>query len=134
MHRTIRYSLSACCLFVSIFMHAQEPHGILEGVFKNTLWITVPSEALLSGTEKRPCPVFKKEFSTKKGIKKVTLFITAHGLYEATINGHRVGDYYFTPGYTAYHKRLLYQEYDLSALFQKRAEQTNWKSPCIVLV
>lgn len=46
------------------------------------------------------------------------LYITAHGLYEAWLNGQRVGDQVFTPGYTAYDQRLQYQVYDVTALLQ----------------
>jgi len=39
-------------------------------------------------------------------------------LYEAHINGQRVGDAYLTPGWTAYQKRLQYQAYDVTNLLQ----------------
>ncbi len=44
------------------------------------------------------------------------LRITAHGLYEAFLNGVRVGDRELTPGFTAYRKRLQVQTYDVTAL------------------
>jgi alpha-L-rhamnosidase len=34
-------------------------------------------------------------------------------MYEAQINGKRVGDAYLTPGWTSYNKRLQYQVYDV---------------------
>ena len=64
-------------------------------------------------------PMFRKQFSAEKKIKSATVFITAHGLYEAQINGHRVGVDYFTPGWTSYNKRLQYQEYDVTDLIKK---------------
>jgi alpha-L-rhamnosidase len=64
----------------------------------------------------RPSPMFRKEFATNKSIVSAVAYITAHGLYEAQINGRRVGDAYFTPGWTAYKKRLQYQTYDLTDL------------------
>lgn len=67
----------------------------------------------------RPSPLFRKAFSTKKKILSATAYITAHGLYEAQINGHRISDAYFTPGWTAYQKRLQYQVYDVSSLLTK---------------
>jgi alpha-L-rhamnosidase len=63
-----------------------------------------------------PCPVFKRQFHVSRRVKKAVLYITAHGLYEAKINGHRVGNDYFTPGWTSYDKRLLYQTYDVTSL------------------
>ena len=38
------------------------------------------------------------------------------GLYELELNGNRVGDQYFTPGWTAYDFRYQYQTYDVTAL------------------
>jgi alpha-L-rhamnosidase len=67
----------------------------------------------------RPSPVFRKEFSTAKSIKSATAFITSHGLYEAFINGERIGDAYLTPGWTSYNKRLQYQVYDVTSLLKK---------------
>lgn len=64
----------------------------------------------------RPSPLFRKEFRTAKKIQAATAFITAHGLYEACINGKRVGDSYLTPGWTSYNKRLQYQVYDVTNL------------------
>ena len=67
----------------------------------------------------RPSPLFRKEFSSPKKIKSATAYITAHGLYEAQINGKRIGDAWFTPGWTSYHKRLQYQVYDVTDLVRQ---------------
>lgn len=67
----------------------------------------------------RPSPLFRKAFSAAKKIQSATIYITSHGLYEAHINGKRVGDAYLTPGWTAYQKRLQYQAFDVTNLLQK---------------
>lgn len=64
----------------------------------------------------RASPLFRKQFIAKKKIIAATAYITAHGLYEAQINGQRVGDAYLTPGWTSYNKRLQYQVYDVTNL------------------
>jgi alpha-L-rhamnosidase len=64
----------------------------------------------------RPAQYFRNQFSLTKKIKNATAYITAHGMYEAQINGKRVGDYYLTPGWTSYNNRLQYQAYDVTAL------------------
>lgn len=64
----------------------------------------------------RASPLFRKEFNSKKKIRSATAYITAHGLYEAQINGKKVGDAYLTPGWTSYNKRLQYQAYDVTGL------------------
>ncbi len=66
-------------------------------------------------------PLMRKEFSNGKKIKSATAYITAHGLYEAQINGKRVGDAYLTPGWTSYNKRLQYQAYDVTDLLKQGA-------------
>jgi len=66
-------------------------------------------------------PLMRKEFSSGKKIKAATAYITAHGLYEAQINGKRVGDAYLTPGWTSYNKRLQYQAYDVTDLLKDGA-------------
>ena len=49
-------------------------------------------------------------------VKKATLTITALGLYEAEINGKKVGDALFTPGFTYYPTHLYYQTYDVTGM------------------
>jgi alpha-L-rhamnosidase len=67
----------------------------------------------------RPTPLFRKEFKARKKIRSATAYITAHGMYEGYINGKRIGDFYLTPGWTSYNKRLQYQTYDVSDLLSQ---------------
>ena len=67
-------------------------------------------------SEEIACPVFVKTFSAKKKVVQARMYATALGLYEIAINGQRVGDFYFTPGWTNYHKRLQYQTYDVTKI------------------
>ncbi len=67
----------------------------------------------------RKSPLFRKQFNLGKTLKHAVAYITAKGLYEAQINGKKVGDSYFTPGWTSYAKRLQYQTYDVTGLFKK---------------
>lgn len=63
-----------------------------------------------------PCPMLRKEYAVKGEAARARLYITAHGIYEAWINGKRVGDELFTPGWTDYDKCLQYQTYDVTDL------------------
>jgi len=74
--------------------------------------------------ESRPSPLFRKQFAINKKILSAVAYITAHGLYEAQINGQRVGDAYLTPGWTSYNKRLEYQTYDVTNLVKTGANAT----------
>ncbi len=65
-------------------------------------------------------PVFRKEFSVKDKAVKATLSITARGVYEARINGKRIGEFFLAPGYTVYNKRLQVQTYDVTNLIEDK--------------
>ncbi len=49
-------------------------------------------------------------------VVRARLHATAHGVYEAFVNGHRVGDEELTPGWTAYRSRLQVQTFDVTDL------------------
>jgi alpha-L-rhamnosidase len=72
-------------------------------------------------TVMRPSPLMRKEFTLKGKIARATAYITAHGLYEAELNGKRIGDAFLTPGWTSYGKRLQYQAYDVTGLLKSGA-------------
>lgn len=61
-----------------------------------------------------PCPYLRKEFTAEKEIKKATVYITSRGLYELSVNGQKISDHLFTPGWTSYQHRLQYQVYDVT--------------------
>ena len=60
--------------------------------------------------------MFRRTFRVTKPVAEATVYVTAHGIYEASVNGHRVSDDLLTPGWTAYKKRLQYQAYDITPL------------------
>lgn len=65
------------------------------------------------------CPEFLLNFSIRKEIREAQFYITALGIYEAELNGNRVGRYVFAPGWTAYKKRIQYQVYDVTEMLKK---------------
>jgi len=69
-------------------------------------------------TVMRFSPLLRNSFAASKNIRSASLYITCHGLYEAFINGKRVGEDCLTPGWTSYNKRLQYQVYDVTDLLQ----------------
>ncbi|MBN9380057.1 MAG: family 78 glycoside hydrolase catalytic domain [Chitinophagaceae bacterium] len=75
-------------------------------------WISPGVEEATS----RPSPVLRKEFTATGQILSATAYITAHGLYEAQLNGRHIGEGCLQPGWTSYHKRLQYQTYDVTGL------------------
>lgn len=61
-------------------------------------------------------PLFIKTFDLKGPVQSATLFITALGVYEAELNGKRIGAFILAPGWTSYAKRLQFQAYDITDL------------------
>lgn len=62
-----------------------------------------------------PVDCFRKQFNVQN-VAKARLYITACGLYEAHINGQRVGNFILAPGHTDYTKRIQLQTYDVTDL------------------
>ena len=63
-----------------------------------------------------PAPILSRTLTARPDVISARLYVTAHGLYEATLNGRRVGDAVLAPGWTAYQHRLRYQTYDVTEL------------------
>ncbi|QCX34299.1 alpha-L-rhamnosidase [Caloramator sp. E03] len=88
------------------------------GIIDNNRWIA--DWIAVEDKDNNPmCPYFRKEFTLQKDIKKAVIYVSALGLYELFLNGKRVGDYYFTPGWTSYKKRIQYQTYDVTSLIKE---------------
>ena len=64
---------------------------------------------------RQPASVLRRRFTLDETADAI-LFITCHGLYEARINGRRVGAFVLAPGTGDYAKRLTVQAYDVSGL------------------
>ncbi|GAP93086.2 putative extracellular glycosyl hydrolase family 78 protein [Rosellinia necatrix] len=62
--------------------------------------------------------LLRKQFDLNSTISSARLYITAYGLYEAFINGDRVGDIVLAPGWQSYDHRLVYDTYDVTKLLQ----------------
>jgi alpha-L-rhamnosidase len=63
--------------------------------------------------DRRPARV-RRHFTLDRAVVRARLYVTAHGLYEAEINGNRIGDDSLSPGWTVYHHRLRYRTYDVT--------------------
>ena len=72
----------------------------------------------VSKHERYPVDYFKKEFDIKDK-SKAFLYITSLGIYEANINGVKVGNAILTPGSTDPRKRVQYDTYDVTSLLKE---------------
>ena len=90
--------------------------GLLEPSQWTAAWIgTAPGPTDSVGG---PSPLFRRAFRVSGVVARARLYATSLGLYEAYLNGTRVGDQLFTPGWTSYSRRLQYQTYDVTKLLK----------------
>ena len=66
-----------------------------------------------------PSVYLRKEFSAPKSIRRAMIYATALGAYELHLNGKRVGEDYFNPGWMEFRKRVYYQTYDVTRMLRK---------------
>lgn len=67
-------------------------------------------------------PVFVKCFNADKEVKRARLYICGLGLYEASLNGKRVGNEILTPYCNDYSEWLQYQTYDVTDFLKTENE------------
>ena len=82
-------------------------------LIKNASWIQ------MKDAESTVVPVFRKAFNSLKPVRNATLEVTCDGVYEAVLNGGRVGDFILAPGWTQYNKRLQVQCYDITGMLKE---------------
>jgi len=68
-----------------------------------------------------PAHQYRKDFAAPKTVKRATIYATALGIHELYLNGERVGDALFAPGWTDYHQRAYYNTYDVTRLVKNGA-------------
>ena len=90
--------------------------GLLSAADWEAEWIS--GDHRVDRRRRYPVDCFRRRFSSGK-TKRARLYITACGLYEARINGERVGGFVLAPGITDYRKRVQYQVYDVAALLRE---------------
>ncbi len=61
----------------------------------------------------------RQEFSLDKDVRQATLYISGLGMYEAFINGQRVGEQVLAPAPTDYRRTVLYNAFDVTRLLAK---------------
>lgn len=62
---------------------------------------------------------YRKVFSLKDKPNKATVKLSALGIFVCYVNGKKVSEEYFAPGWTNYNKTILYREYDITSLLVK---------------
>ena len=88
--------------------------GILHSNEWKASWIEPVQDTLPNG----PAHYIRKDFSVRQDIARARIYATAHGLYELHLNGKKITEDLFTPGWTSYPYRLQYQVYDITGFLQ----------------
>ena len=70
-------------------------------------------------SERYPVDCFRKYLSITKDVEYARLYITACGLYEARLDGKKIGNFCLAPGHTDYRKRVQYQTYDVTEMLSQ---------------
>lgn len=78
-------------------------------------WIQMPR---LPKDESVPAPFFRKSFKLSGKPVSARLYVAALGDGEFYLNGTRIGNDYFSPGWTDFSRRVQYMTYDVSTLLQ----------------
>ena len=81
----------------------------------DTLNINAAVAGVSPGVWSRP-RYLRKSFDVDRSVHRATVYASALGLYQLSLNGQRVGDHLLAPEWTNYGKRVQYQTYDVTAL------------------
>ena len=85
--------------------------GLLDRADWTAQWI----EAEAGGSV---APFWRRAFALDKPVRSARLYASALGVYDAFLNGRKIGDIELAPGWTDYRQRVQVQTYDVTALLQ----------------
>jgi alpha-L-rhamnosidase len=116
--RKINIELLLFLLLTSSCNLLNQSCGDENGDLKPACWITdnrawPVADSLMYGSF--PAPLFRREFSVKKDVRSATLYITAAGYCNASINGKPAGKNFLEPAWTNFSKRIYYSVYDITS-------------------
>jgi alpha-L-rhamnosidase len=66
-----------------------------------------------------PSPHLRREFAVTGAVKRAMIHVSAQGVFELRLNGRRVGDEFYMPGWTDYRKRIYYRSYNVTELLEQ---------------
>jgi len=101
--------------------------GLLDNSDWSAKWVSnaAPQESetvkMKDGKEKSipkafPPTYLRKEIELDDDVESARLYVAARGIYQFYINGRKVGDDFWSPGWTDYNKRIQATAYDVSKM------------------
>ena len=124
--------LAGCSLLTKSVLPPEDP-AFVAAWPSRAQWIGLDSVQPVISAEGRKMPNGKEDKRVYKpatylrrafeaaAVERAVLRVTAEGFIVPYLNGARVGDDYFTPGWSDYHKRLYFRAYDVTALLKDGA-------------
>lgn len=104
--------------------HHRSPHGTLYAEKKAQKIGGKEAQLHLSDPSSGGMPTLRSKFTLKnKNINSATLYATSRGIYEAKINGKKVGSEWFAPGVSQYNKTHYYQTFAVDSLLKSGTNQ-----------
>jgi len=88
--------------------------GLLDASDWRATWVCTGAEPGEAGH--RPAYRIRGEVQIDRPVRRARLYATAHGIYEPSVDGERIGLEELAPGYTEYGVRTQVQTYDVTAL------------------
>ena len=82
--------------------------GLPAAEWADAKWIAHPQPAPASNGQSVAAgalPLFRRVITLAKPVKRARLYATAHGVYQFSLNGQKVGDQFLAPGWTDYARR-----------------------------
>ena len=113
----IGYAVSAnqTATFSDIQIHNyRKPSNVLVSESGQTISGGQTGAFVTHNPSRNSMPMLRTTFNTGKKIVKARLYVTSRGIYEFYLNGKKVSDDYFNPGFTQYNKTLMYQTFDVT--------------------
>jgi alpha-L-rhamnosidase len=86
--------------------------------FPRFCWIGPRVTETWKEEEPQPSPYLRRSFAVTGTVRRAVLFSSALGVYEARLNGSRVGDALLAPEWTDYRTRVQYQGHDVTAMIR----------------
>tara|TARA_R110002033_G_scaffold75007_9_gene126443 strand:+ start:156 stop:2909 length:2754 start_codon:yes stop_codon:yes gene_type:complete len=97
--------------------------GLLSNADWEAKWIKIPDpkkwDTTSYGTRLFRPQYLRNDFKINSTVKKARLYITSKGVFEAHINGKKIGNEVLIPGWTPYTKRIETLTYDVTAALEK---------------
>ncbi|MCU1509085.1 MAG: alpha-L-rhamnosidase [Glaciihabitans sp.] len=97
-----------------------EPVGIVAAFLPDGAWTGAMIGLADPAAIAQPA-LLRTEFTARGPIARATLYATAHGAYQAEVNGTHVDDQILKPGWTSYQYHLVHESTDVTSLVREGA-------------